>query len=155
MSEKWRDFVRKKPEAIAKDTQLNPDWQCYCCQDTGRVNGNIAEQLGFIPADLEPGLELPAIRCQAQGCNAYRDLSPVRQDLHCSALDWRQCDAIADFSKQDWHKTFVSRTTPKNNQVKLHQETQAIAAEPIPKAKAEPLSMQSFLERRRAERESD
>jgi len=71
-----------------------PDWECYCCQDTGTIQHNLVRLV--IPEYDENRHGL--IRCEKPGCLAN---FPMAKSVFDSSL----CQELDLFSREDWKET--------------------------------------------------
>ncbi len=95
-----REPIRPEREQLPDDKEIwQPDWRCFCCQDTGTISQNLSRSI--VP-DYDPHRDKrPA--CQHPRCEAGRLLrGDFNYDQRFTAGICSQLDALA---REDWRNT--------------------------------------------------
>ncbi|MCP6761954.1 MAG: hypothetical protein NHB32_25110 [Fischerella sp. CENA71] len=102
-----------RPEELKKDKEIwQPKWQCFCCQDTGKVRSHL-------------------VRLVMPNYNSERDRFPICQNCNLGH-DWIHlegnydnrltpdiCRKLDSYAREDWHKTVQLQFEVRRKQIEL------------------------------------
>ena len=90
-----------RPEEQKEKEIWQPEWKCFCCQDTGRVQPILAKLV--IPDYDDWHDKLPI--CQAPGCNQYSRWMGVGNNNLDMRFVSTICQQLDMYQREDWRKT--------------------------------------------------
>ena len=102
------EFEQLIPIPVRPEEQLEnkdifyPKWQCFCCQDSGKVNDNLVRVV--IPT-YNPSRDL-WVACQNPGCHSFREKwKGIAVDNFDTRFSTVVCQKLDLKSRENWHKT--------------------------------------------------
>jgi hypothetical protein len=102
------EFEQLIPIPVRPEEQLEnkdifyPKWQCFCCQDSGKVNDNLVR---VIMPNYNPSRDL-WVACQNPGCHSFREKwKGIAVDNFDTRFSTVVCQKLDLKSRENWHKT--------------------------------------------------
>jgi len=93
--------LRSECEPGYQKESWKPNWNCYCCHDTGFVLDRLSNQIipGFNSEQHK------TLLCNAKGCNASRDKVSsklIEEGNFDTRLSSEVCDRLSEMERKSW-----------------------------------------------------
>ena len=116
-----REPIRPELENGQVDKEIwQPNWNCYCCHDTGIVRGLL---IRLVVPDFDRNRDKP-VACQRRGCEASFE---YRSNPHFDKrFDYEICAELDRLSREDWKQTILNQHELAKNRAVVRAAAQGV-----------------------------